>query len=105
VNFLRANNIAFINDWPAKSPNLNPIEHLWDSLDQLTGEVFCSVYTLLRFVLTYLRENLFIKTSFKITCMPKYDHLTTYGDCDIRPPRTTYFTFKFLMLSSVYSFM
>ena len=35
VNFLRANNLAFINDWPAKGPDLNPTEHLWDNLDQL----------------------------------------------------------------------
>ena len=33
VNYLRANNIAFINDWPAKSPDLNPNENLSDNLD------------------------------------------------------------------------
>ena len=27
VNFLRANNVAFITVWPAKSPDLNPIEY------------------------------------------------------------------------------
>ena len=34
LNFLRANIIAFINDWTPKGPNLNPIEHFWDNLDQ-----------------------------------------------------------------------
>ena len=31
---LRASNIAFINDQPAKSPDVNPTEHLWDNFDQ-----------------------------------------------------------------------
>ena len=37
VNFLWANNIAFINDWPDKSPDLNPREHFWDNMDKRVG--------------------------------------------------------------------
>ena len=37
LNFLQANNVNVL-DWPARSPDISPIEHLWDHLGRKVRE-------------------------------------------------------------------
>ena len=37
MNFLQANNVNVLN-WPAKSPDISPIEHLWGHLGRKVRE-------------------------------------------------------------------
>ena len=37
MNFLTANNVNVL-DWPARSPDISPIEHLWNHLGRIVRE-------------------------------------------------------------------
>ena len=51
--FLQCHNIQIVR-WPAGSPDLNPIEHLWDALDQCVHQRNQPLHTLLQLLLTAL---------------------------------------------------
>ena len=74
-NFLRAIDITFINDWPAKSPDLNPNEHLLDNLDQCVRRHPIQLSNIIQLRQTLIQEwnnipQAEIKTLIRFICQP-----------------------------------
>ena len=38
INWLELNTLQFVEDWPATSPDLNPLEYLWSIVDRKVHE-------------------------------------------------------------------
>ena len=75
-SFLVSNGVKLIK-WPPQSPNLNPIEHLWDELDRVTGKKMAatscclsldSFYRSLQEAWTSISKNYLVKL---LNSMPK----------------------------------
>ena len=62
-DFLQQNNVNVIN-WPALSPYLNPIEHLWDKIQRRLNEEQPSPTTAAELSVAFQRVSAFIPMAF-----------------------------------------